>query len=102
MTLASSRSARRRSKACRPRGRGRLSRFPAGAIGNQAPIEMVTEQWFSPELGTVVLSRRSDPRFGETTYRLQNIVRAEPAADLFQVPSITRLKPCLRSAPRRS
>jgi hypothetical protein len=60
---------------------------PAGAIGNQAPIEMVTEQWFSPELGVVVMSRRSDPRFGETTYRLQNIVRTEPPAELFQVPS---------------
>ena len=60
--------------------------IPAGAIGNQAPIEMVTEQWYSPELGAVVLSRRSDPRFGETTYRLQNIVRAEPSPDLFQVP----------------
>ena len=61
--------------------------IPAGAIGNQAPIEMVNEQWFSPELGTIVMSRRSDPRFGETTYRLQNIVRAEPAPDLFQIPS---------------
>lgn len=61
--------------------------IPAGAIGNQAPIEMVNEQWFSPDLGTIVMSRRSDPRFGETTYRLQNIVRAEPAADLFQVPA---------------
>ena len=60
--------------------------IPAGAIGNQAPIEMVTEQWYSAELGIVVLSRRSDPRFGETTYRLQNIVRAEPSPELFQVP----------------
>lgn len=61
--------------------------IPAGAIGNQAPIEMVTEQWYSAELGAVVLSRRNDPRFGETTYRLQNIVRAEPSPELFQVPS---------------
>jgi len=61
--------------------------IPAGAIGNQAPIQMVTEQWFSPELGAVVLSRRNDPRFGETTYRLQNIVRAEPSPELFQVPT---------------
>jgi len=60
---------------------------PAGAIGNQAPIEMVTERWYSPELGVVVLSRRSDPRFGETTYRLQNLVRAEPPPELFQVPA---------------
>lgn len=60
--------------------------IPAGSIGNQAPIEMVSELWFSPELGVVVLSRRTDPRFGETTYRLQNIVRAEPSPELFQVP----------------
>ena len=59
----------------------------AGAIGNQAPIQMVTEQWYSSELGATVMSRRSDPRFGETTYRLQNIVRAEPPPDLFQVPA---------------
>lgn len=61
--------------------------IPAGAIGNVAPIEMVSERWFSPELKTVVLSRRSDPRFGETTYRLERIVRTEPPAELFQVPA---------------
>ena len=61
--------------------------IPAGAIGNAAPIEIVSERWYSPELQTVLLSRRSDPRFGETTYRLDNIVRADPAPELFQVPS---------------
>src|SRR5688572_14704504 len=61
--------------------------IPAGTIGNQAPIEMVSEQWFAPELGVVVMSRRSDPRFGETTYRLQNIARGEPSPELFQVPA---------------
>jgi hypothetical protein len=60
--------------------------IPAGAIGNQAPIEIVSERWYSPELQTVVFSRRSDPRFGETTYSLRNIIRAEPPAELFQVP----------------
>ena len=61
--------------------------IPAGAIGNVAPIEIVSERWFSPELKTVVLSRRSDPRFGETTYRLERIVRTDPPAELFQVPA---------------
>ena len=61
--------------------------IPAGTIGNQAPIEMISEQWFAPELGVVVMSRRSDPRFGETTYRLQNIARGEPSPELFQVPA---------------
>ncbi|MBM3820352.1 MAG: hypothetical protein FJW14_15230 [Acidimicrobiia bacterium] len=41
----------------------------------------------SPELQVVVMTRRSDPRFGETVYRLTEIVRAEPPAELFQVPA---------------
>jgi hypothetical protein len=60
--------------------------LPAGAIGNLRPIDIVSEQWYSPDLRVVVLSTRSDPRFGETTYRLTNVVRAEPSPDLFQVP----------------
>jgi hypothetical protein len=61
--------------------------IPAGTIGNQAPIEMISERWFAPELGVVVMSRRTDPRFGETTYRLQNIARGEPSPELFEVPA---------------
>jgi hypothetical protein len=60
--------------------------IPAGAIGNEQPISVVSERWTSPELKVLVLSRQSDPRFGETVYRLTNIVRAEPSAALFQVP----------------
>ena len=59
----------------------------AGAVGNALPIEIVSEQWYSPELQVVLMTRRSDPRFGETIYRLTNIVRSEPAPDLFKVPS---------------
>ena len=59
--------------------------IPAGTIGNERPITSVTERWFSPELRVVVLSRRSDPRFGETTYRLTKVTRAEPPATLFDV-----------------
>ncbi len=61
--------------------------IPAGTIGNQLPIETMSERWYSPELQVVVLTRRSDPRFGDTVYRLTNIVRAEPPPDLFEVPS---------------
>lgn len=60
--------------------------IPAGAIGNDRPIEVVSDRWFSPELQVVLLSTRSDPRFGQTTYRLTNVVRAEPAPELFVVP----------------
>jgi hypothetical protein len=61
--------------------------IPAGQIGNEQPINIVSERWFSPALKVLVLSRQTDPRFGETTYRLTNITRAEPAPDLFIVPS---------------
>jgi hypothetical protein len=33
-----------------------------------------------------ILSKRSDPRFGESTYQVTNIVRSEPDAALFQIP----------------
>ena len=61
--------------------------IPAGEIGNERAIEIVDEVWTSPDLKTVVLSKHSDPRMGEMTYRLTNISRAEPAASLFMVPA---------------
>jgi hypothetical protein len=61
--------------------------IPAGEIGNEQPIQIVDERWYSPELQVVIMTRHSDPRSGETTYRLTNISRTEPAASLFQVPS---------------
>ena len=61
--------------------------IPAGQIGNERPIEIVSERWYSPELQTVVMTRRNDPRSGEHTYRLTNISRAEPDRSLFEVPS---------------
>ncbi len=60
--------------------------LPAGSVGNVLPIEIVSERWYSPELKVVVLTRRSDPRLGETVYRLTNIDRSEPPPDLFKVP----------------
>lgn len=60
--------------------------IPAGEIGNERPIEIVSERWYSPELQLVVMTRHSDPRSGETTYKLTNINRTEPAKSLFEVP----------------
>jgi hypothetical protein len=61
--------------------------IPAGRIGNDRPIEIVSERWYAPQLQVVVLSKHADPRFGETTYRLTNIDRDEPDAAAFAVPS---------------
>jgi hypothetical protein len=64
----------------------------AGAMGNKLPIQLVSERWYSPELKVVVMTRRIDPRFGETRFRLTNIVRGEPPAHLFEVPSDFRIE----------
>ena len=61
--------------------------IPAGQIGNEQPIQVVTETWYSPELQTVVLRKRSDPRSGETVTRYTNVSRAEPPRTLFEVPA---------------
>jgi TonB family protein len=61
--------------------------IPAGMMGNERPINIVSERWYSPELQTVVMTKHSDPRFGETSYRLTNINRSELARTLFEVPS---------------
>jgi len=61
--------------------------IPAGQIGNEKPIEVVSERWYSSELQIVVKSTRTDPRFGTTTYTVTNIQRTEPAPSLFTVPS---------------
>jgi hypothetical protein len=61
--------------------------IPAGEIGNEKPISIVTEVWTSPDLKTVIYSKRNDPRMGEQTFQLTNIVRAEPDASLFRVPA---------------
>ena len=60
--------------------------IPAGQVGNELPINIVSERWLSPELKVLVMSRQSDPRFGETTYRLTNITRGEPSPSLFEIP----------------
>jgi hypothetical protein len=66
--------------------------LPAGEIGNDRPIDVVTERWFSPELQAVVMSRHVDPIAGEHVFRLVNIRRAEPAGDLFAVPAGFRVE----------
>ncbi len=61
--------------------------IPAGEIGNERPIEIISERWYSPELQAVIMTRHADPRFGESSYRLTSIDRSEPAKSFFEVPA---------------
>ena len=67
-------------------GTRRRTTIPAGQIGNEKAIEVVSETWFSPDLRMTVLSETTDPRMGKTVMKLTNISRSEPARSLFEVP----------------
>src|ERR1017187_3083510 len=45
----------------------------AGQLGNEQPIQIVTETWYSADLQMAILSRRTDPRSGETVTRYANM-----------------------------
>lgn len=59
--------------------------IPAGEFDNDQPLVISHEEWYAPELHMIVLMKHNDPRFGETTFRLTNIIRSEPAAELFKL-----------------
>jgi hypothetical protein len=61
--------------------------IPVGAVGNPFPLESVTERWYSAELQINLLIKHSDPRTGEITIRMTNVVREEPPESLFEIPS---------------
>jgi hypothetical protein len=68
-------------------GKLRSYEIPAGAIGNRNPIVVSDETWYAPELQITVYTKHSDPRSGDTVFRLENLKRTEPAATLFSVPA---------------
>ena len=61
--------------------------IPAGQVGNEKPIQIVTETWYAPSIGATVQSTTSDPRYGQTTYQLTNLQTSEPALQLFAPPA---------------
>jgi len=71
----------------RVEGVRRTMTIPVGAIGNERPIVVTSEEWTSPELKVMVLSESNDPRTGTSTYKLVNVKRGDPSPSLFQVPA---------------
>jgi hypothetical protein len=61
--------------------------IPAGDIGNERPINIVDERWYSPDLQMTVMTKHSDPRMGETNFALKSVNRSSPPPTLFEVPS---------------
>ena len=82
-------------------GTRNVETIETGAIGNDRPIEIVNEHWYSDELGMMVYSKRSDPRTGDETFRVTNIQRGDPPASLFQPPPDARGNANAGSAERK-
>ncbi len=68
-------------------GLRRTQTFEAGSIGNDRPINVVTERWTSKDLQTLMMSIHNDPRSGEEKFQLINVVRGEPDPSLFVLPA---------------
>lgn len=60
--------------------------IPAGEINNDRPIEVVSENWYSKDLKTTLMTKHSDPWAGDFTSRLTEINTSEPDPGLFVVP----------------
>jgi len=65
--------------------------IPAGQVGNEQPISIITDTWFAPGIAAVVQSSTSDPRFGQTSYALHNVQQGEQSSELFALPADYRL-----------
>jgi hypothetical protein len=68
-------------------GKLRSYEIPAGEVGNRNPIVVSHESWYSPDLQITLYTKHSDPRTGDTIYRVEGLKREEPAPALFTVPS---------------
>jgi hypothetical protein len=61
--------------------------IPAGKMGNEKPITVTSERWYSPELKATISTKHDDPWAGELKTDLKNITTAEPDPSLFSVPA---------------
>jgi hypothetical protein len=57
-----------------------------GVMGNDRPISITKEFWYSSQLGLNMQVKRSDPRLGMQTFTVTEVSLAEPDPKYFQVP----------------
>jgi hypothetical protein len=57
-----------------------------GVLGNDQPLNSMSEYWHSQQLGINLLSIRSSPYFGKQTFTITDLSSGEPDASLFKVP----------------
>jgi len=63
-----------------------VTTVPAGELGNDKPIDIVSEQWYAPELQLVMRSMHSDPWGGEIDTNVTKLTQGDQPESRFQVP----------------
>jgi hypothetical protein len=58
-----------------------------GVLGNDQPLNSLSEYWHSDKLGINLLSIRSSPYFGKQTFNITEISVGEPDAQKFELPA---------------
>jgi hypothetical protein len=61
--------------------------IPVGVEGNDRELTVISETWFSRELGFKLLEKTSDPRSKDREMRVTTLELSEPDPTLFQVPA---------------
>jgi hypothetical protein len=61
--------------------------IPSGQMGNDKPISVTSEQWYSSDLKATVMTKHSDPWAGELKTEFISVNTSEPDPSLFTVPS---------------
>ena len=61
--------------------------IPAGKMGNEQPIIVTSERWYSPELKATIMTKHKDPWAGEMKTQFSSVNTAEPDTSLFVVPA---------------
>lgn len=67
-------------------GKRTTGTIPVGKIGNDQPLQVMTEEWVSQQENLVVKQVEQNPLSGERTFELSNIRNEEPNPALFEIP----------------
>ena len=63
----------------------------SGKMGNDKPINVTSERWYSSELQATVMTKHDDPWAGELKTQFTSVNTSEPDPSLFTVPSDYKL-----------
>lgn len=61
--------------------------IPAGKMGNEKPIVVTSERWYSPEVKAAIMTKHDDPWAGELKTEFKAVNTSEPDSSLFTVPA---------------